>query len=1394
MKKLLSFALAVLMIATAVSVVLPAVIAEEAELLYTVQVTKDNMQPYLETCTVEKAKLDGKSAVKITPNRKNPNGEEIVVNCSFNVPIDEVHQANWMTVEYQYDTPDHTSAAMSKMAVLIMPHSGAIKAWVNETSENKIRENEKDIIGIRVNLQDRTPTLGEGKKLTQMHFYPFGRGATPLNASKRECMYITEVKFWKGQPTLNMTDGERKPKPVNENEPEYEVDMDKPIYTITLEENKPAVYGENTAFMEEVEIDGKKYMEIRPNTDETQTTTSTSVVLDYGGLGIPADILKDVKYIVFNYKYEAPDDIRGAGSKMNILIMPYSGAIKQWVNKSSDTMIKEDVWSKMVFSQNFASIIEEGTTAKLAQWHLSPFGKDVNPKTMSPDEVLYLGDIELWAGNPLASVQEYSINFSCRIGAATGDNPKTLYNLKDTEYTLPENPYTLEGGTFLGWKSSDDGKLYQPGDKFVTGVKNVSYSAEFDYTPDGAPPFKSLNFYDYQNTILIPDTAIEAGQGTFEGKDVYKVVPNSNYVRAEGSDADIRIDGFMYHNAKIDLSKYKYMAVTYYIDGELPELEEPIHMAAGFSKVRDVLIDYAMPVSNEPIKAGSWQIASFDLTSLDSKLNPNMTEHIFQQIHFRPFHTIDPSLLKDVKAAYINQIMFFEGGSEVNLEMLESYMEGYEGGLFKPNATMTRAEAVTTVARLAAGGDEMVPAETASRFTDVPAGKWYTKYVTYVDSLGYLGSYSGNFLPNQNITRAEFVELVYNMGLLKDKGANGTFTDVAADHPRAAVIAAAGKAGLVNGYANGDGTFSFKPDATITRAEVVKVINNAYGRSVTKDKLSSDVKYLHFDVPDTSWAYPEIASAVLPHVESNGEWICSMLSTKELLGGDARLDLNAGAAKVAEIDALTAKRIEEIRNTPNMDFSKITGTIYYVSSSMGDDNNDGLSPEKPWKTAEKVSRMQSKLKAGDAVLFKRGDMWRKGINTTGSMIAMTTDGVTYSAYGEGAKPLFYGSPESGTDPSKWILVEGTVNMWRYATPMVDVGEIIFDGDTDHAKHSHRAAVDYNHQDGKFYVRKTNFGEEYNIKRHFLNDLDFFHDNPTGDFATRKGDIYLRCDDGNPAEVFDTIEFIIDGPIFGTANKSKDITVDNVCCKYAEGAVSGSNVENLTVTNIEAGWLGGTIHYYSGPNVDGMIRLGNGIGNYGSADGFLTDNCYVYQVYDAGISPQFGIEDENAKLSNCTFTNNVVEKCIYSIEHFFSDSKSGMYERSCENFVIDGNILRMAGYGFGQTRPNGNGGTHIKGDAGMNRYKPGTFKITNNIFDRSSNNIINSAAADPQYLPDYEGNTYIQVLGKNLGFYNGPRLVFDSGADFTIKLDVGDTSAQVYWLDESYRHTYRGTTY
>ncbi len=93
---------------------------------------------------------------------------------------------------------------------------------------------------------------------------------------------------------------------------------------------------------------------------------------------------------------------------------------------------------------------------------------------------------------------------------------------------------------------------------------------------------------------------------------------------------------------------------------------------------------------------------------------------------------------------------------------------------------------------------------------------------------------------------------------------------------------------------------------------------------------------------------------------------------------------------------------------------------YYVSNA-GDDENPGTSPELSWQTISKVNKFD--FKPGDVVHFRCGDSWREQlIPVKGNQNGY----VTYTSYGEGPKPLLFGSI-SKSRPSDW-KDEGN-NIW-----------------------------------------------------------------------------------------------------------------------------------------------------------------------------------------------------------------------------------------------------------------------------------------------------------------------------------------------------------------------------
>ena len=425
---------------------------------------------------------------------------------------------------------------------------------------------------------------------------------------------------------------------------------------------------------------------------------------------------------------------------------------------------------------------------------------------------------------------------------------------------------------------------------------------------------------------------------------------------------------------------------------------------------------------------------------------------------------------------------------------------------------------------------------------------------------------------------------------------------------------------------------------------------------------------------------------------------------------------------LAEIDRMAEERKTAIRSSKSE--YPTTGTVYYVSTE-GNDDNDGKSADTPIKTLEKVSALE--YNPGDTVLFKRGETFR------GKMLAK--EGVTYSAYGEGAKPIISGSPENMAYPECWTLLDGTENIWIYKKELQDVGGICFDeGKTAGTKILPKYF-------GGMYRNED--GTPFDPTKDMSCDLAFFsclgNDTPrwTPDTVNAAGRFYLRCDKGNPGEVFDSIEILTRGANIGV--RGDNVTIDNLCILHCgcHGIGTGSRA-GLTVRNCELGWIGGCIQFYH--QNGNMTRFGNGIEIYVSCRDFTVENCYIYQVYDAGVTHQYKsdrIGETVCNMENVLYKNNLIEFCIYSIEYFLE--QAGNDEQVMKNILMTGNICRFSGYGWGSYPSRA---AHIKGWDHRNRSE--NFVIENNIFDRSRSMLLHIGVQEEKHLPVMRNNTYIQL--------------------------------------------------
>ena len=187
------------------------------------------------------------------------------------------------------------------------------------------------------------------------------------------------------------------------------------------------------------------------------------------------------------------------------------------------------------------------------------------------------------------------------------------------------------------------------------------------------------------------------------------------------------------------------------------------------------------------------------------------------------------------------------------------FLHGYTDGTFGPNRNMTRGEVAQMFYNLLLEQD--VPQTTV--FTDVPADMWCADAVNTLASLGIVeGIGNGLYAPDRAITRAEFTVIAMRFSHLEDGGEN-IFSDVNPNDWFYEQVVGSIKYGWIQGYADG----TFRPDNTITRAEVTTITNRMLGRAADEafvDRHSDELRQFP-DVPESYWAYYNIMEATNAH-------------------------------------------------------------------------------------------------------------------------------------------------------------------------------------------------------------------------------------------------------------------------------------------------------------------------------------------------------------------------------------------------------------------------------------------------------------------------------------------------------------------------------------------------
>lgn len=506
--------------------------------------------------------------------------------------------------------------------------------------------------------------------------------------------------------------------------------------------------------------------------------------------------------------------------------------------------------------------------------------------------------------------------------------------------------------------------------------------------------------------------------------------------------------------------------------------------------------------------------------------------------------------------------------------------------------------------------------------------------------------------------------------------------------------------------------------------------------------------------------------AIYPYdFEEEGSHFKEKLSRKEAIGAVLRfaetedlyanhiplpedIDFSNSENRMAEITFLAEERKQNI--LAKNDSIQCTETAYYISNS-GNDNNDGTTPETAWATLDKVKSYP--FQPGDGIYFERNGIWR-------GAVGYFENGITISAYGEGEKPRIYGSPENGADAGNWELYTEAdgAKIWKYNGINSECAGIVLNDGENIAKRV------YAWYDGTDSYDSADRSVSFDLKTALSEDLYFYCDI---DFETQtlpyypdsdslSIQIYLRCDDGNPGELYNSIEFISKtvSPNVGTIVFQADGILDNICIMYNAGtAVSMTEFDNCTIQNCEFGWCGTRLEQFFVPEEDepGIWTDGNVIQLIGS-NCTVQDN-YIHDVDGGGIVLELGgdISDRAPFIGN-TFCGNLIERCGDPI--YIRNNDDDEIAEAFGEMTVDDNYVIDTGYGWYENQPSYINPAFYNGHSRntLNFYGESvadgqSIRVTNNIFCRSYYSLMYFSPTTD--IPSMEGNLYMQNYGKTV---------------------------------------------
>ena len=189
-----------------------------------------------------------------------------------------------------------------------------------------------------------------------------------------------------------------------------------------------------------------------------------------------------------------------------------------------------------------------------------------------------------------------------------------------------------------------------------------------------------------------------------------------------------------------------------------------------------------------------------------------------------------------------------------------AYVIGYPDGKVHPEGNISRAETATIFFRLLKADIRDGNLTADNGFSDVVNGQWHNKAVSTMAKLGIVkGRRADSFDPDASITRAEFAAICARFNT-KPVENSGSFSDISG-HWAENEIERAAAFGWISGYPDG----TFHPDARITRAEAMTMINRVLCRMPQSESDLLDSMVTWPDNKPSDWHYLAVQEATNSH-------------------------------------------------------------------------------------------------------------------------------------------------------------------------------------------------------------------------------------------------------------------------------------------------------------------------------------------------------------------------------------------------------------------------------------------------------------------------------------------------------------------------------------------------